>query len=164
MNIIFLDIDGVLNSMAYFENLKDKKYNEIDESKLPLLQKMVTENNAQLVLSSTWRYLDDTQHTECYEMWQYLINTLDKYDLKIIDKTPIINGNRPLEIKTWLENNNTQKINWVSIEDDFPEKDYIKYDLGGHLIETKFFTYSIDDGGLQEKHVKLVRELFELFG
>ena len=31
MNIIFLDIDGVLNSMAYFENLKINNREEKDK-------------------------------------------------------------------------------------------------------------------------------------
>ena len=36
-----------------------------------------------------------------------------------------------------------------------------KYGLGGHLIETKYFTYDSSDAGLQEKHVKMAREMFE---
>jgi len=49
MNIVFLDIDGVLNSMPYFESIKGKRnrtHNEIDESKLPLLKRIIEENNA----------------------------------------------------------------------------------------------------------------------
>ena len=107
MNIVFLDIDGVLNSMPYFESIKgkrDKIHNEIDESKLPLLKRIVEENNAHIVLSSTWRNLDHEEESHCYAIWQYLVNSLAKYDMKIISKTPLIAQKRPLEIKTWLDN------------------------------------------------------------
>lgn len=165
MNIVFLDIDGVLNSMPYFESIKDKRdrtHNEIDESKLPLLKRIVEENNAHIVLSSTWRDLDHEEETYCYAMWQYLINSLAKYDMKIMSKTPLIAQKRPLEIKTWLDNRvDKEDIKWISLDDDCSEEDYEEYGIGGHLVHTKFFTYDINDGGLQEKHVALARQLFQ---
>ena len=165
MNIVFLDIDGVLNSMPYFESIKgkrDKIYNEIDESKLPLLKRIVEENNAHIVLSSTWRNLDHEEESHCYAMWQYLVNSLAKYDMKIISKTPLIAQKRPLEIKTWLDNRVDKKdIKWISLDDDYSEEDYKEFGIGGHLVHTKFFTYNINDGGLQEKHVELAKQLFD---
>lgn len=165
MNIVFLDIDGVLNSMPYFESIKGKRdriHNEIDESKLPLLKQIIEENNAHIVLSSTWRDLDDEEHPTCYAMWEYLVKSLEKYDMRIMSKTPIIKQKRPLEIKTWLENRvDKNEIKWISLDDDWSEKHYEEYGIGGHLVSTKFFTYDINDGGLQEKHVLLAKELFE---
>ena len=165
MNIVFLDIDGVLNSMPYFKSIKghrNRTYNEIDESRLPFLQRIIKENNAHIVLSSTWRDLDNEQNQECYAMWEYLVNTLAKYDLKIMSKTPIIEQIRPLEIRTWLGNRiDKDEIKWISIEDDWDEELYEEYGISGHLIETKFFTDDINDAGLQEKHVLLAKKLFE---
>lgn len=165
MNIVFLDIDGVLNSMPYFESIKgkrDKIYNEIDESKLPLLKRIVEENNAHIVLSSTWRDLDHEEESCCYTMWQYLVNSLARYDMKIISKTPLIAQKRPLEIKTWLDNRvDKEDIKWISLDDDYNEEDYKEFGIGGHLVHTKFFTYDINDGGLQERHVELAKQLFD---
>lgn len=163
MNIVFLDIDGVLNSMPYFESIKGKRsrtHNEIDERHLPYLQRIVKENNAHIVLSSTWRDLDDINNPTCYAMWQYLIDTLAKYDLTIMSKTPIIDQIRPLEIKTWLANRK-DNIKWISIEDDWNEELYEEYGIGGHLIETKFYPKDISEAGLLEKHVELAKELFD---
>lgn len=161
-NIIFLDIDGVLNSLPYFESLKDTETNsEIDESKLPLLKRIVEENNAQIVLSSTWKELDNKDNPDCYAMWKYLIDSLAKYGMKIISKTPTILNKRPIEIKAWLDSRpDKDNIKWISIDDDFCEEDYEECGLGGHLIQTKFFTNDINDGGLQEKHVLMAKELF----
>ena len=165
MNIVFLDIDGVLNSMPYFESIKgkrDKIHNEIDESKLPLLKRIVEENNAHIVLSSTWRNLDHEEESHCYAMWQYLVNSLAKYDMKIISKTPLIAQKRPLDIKTWLDiRGDKEDIKWISLDDDYSEEDYKEFGIGGHLVHTKFFTYNINDGGLQEKHVELAKQLFD---
>lgn len=165
MNIVFLDIDGVLNSMPYFESIKCKRdsiHNEIDESKLPLLKRIVEENNAYIVLSSTWRDLDHEEESNCYAMRQYLVNSLARYDMKIISKTPLIAQKRPLEIKTWLDNRvDKENIKWISIEDDYSEEDYKEFGICGHLVHTKFFTYDINEGGLQEKHVELAKQLFE---
>jgi len=40
MKIIFLDVDGVLNSSSYFKNRKDR-YNDIDETRLPFLKNII---------------------------------------------------------------------------------------------------------------------------
>ena len=169
MNIIFLDIDGVLNSFDYFKSLELNKieiisgYNDIDENSLPILKQIVEDNNAQIVLSSTWRNLEDLQDQKSQKMYQYLINMLDKYGMKIMSKTPIINFRRPLEIKTWLDNrSDTNKINWISIEDDFFEEDYEMCGLGGHLIHTRYFDIDGDESsGLQKEHIKFAKELFK---
>ena len=58
MNIIFLDIDGVLNSLPYFESIKGvkyDKYNEISNFHLKKLSEIYHTCNAKIFLSSTWR-------------------------------------------------------------------------------------------------------------
>lgn len=60
MKIIFLDVDGVLNSDEYIE--KTKKLNiqgiesEVDPEKITLLRNAIVETGAKVVLSSSWRY------------------------------------------------------------------------------------------------------------
>lgn len=157
MNIIFLDIDGVLNSLPYFESIKGvkyDKYNEISNFHLKKLSEIYHTCNAQIVLSSTWRELDDPLDMNCYPMYEYLVKSLEKYGMKIMSKTPVINMNRPLEIVTWLNNrNNKDSIRFVSLDDDFSEIDYAKYGIKDKLIHTKFFCNDISEGGLQQDHV-----------
>lgn len=157
MNIIFLDIDGVLNSLPYFESIKGvkyDKYNEISNFHLKKLSEIYHTCNAQIVLSSTWRELDDPLDMNYYPMYGYLVKSLEKYGMKIMSKTPVINMNRPLEIVTWLNNrNNKDSIRFVSLDDDFSEIDYAKYGIEDKLIHTKFFCNDISEGGLQQDHV-----------
>lgn len=169
MNVIFLDIDGVLNSMAYFESLRksndilyiNQRYNEISDFHLQMLAKIYHTCDAHIVLSSTWRELDDESDMNCYPMYQYLENELARYNMKIMSKTPIIGMNRPLEIKTWLDNRvDKDKIKWVSLDDDFSKEKYDVYGIGDHLVKTEFFVKNLSEGGLQQEHVDKAIEIF----
>ena len=51
MKVIFLDIDGVLNSSAYDRKRDWDKLTNIDESRLPLVKRIVDETGAKIVLS-----------------------------------------------------------------------------------------------------------------
>lgn len=56
MKIIFLDIDGVLNNeLFYNEEEHEKKQHDIDERNLKLLNELIQETGAKVVITSTWR-------------------------------------------------------------------------------------------------------------
>ncbi len=52
MKIIFLDIDGVLNSRTYDRKRNWNEQTDIDESRLPLVKEIVDSTGAEIVLSS----------------------------------------------------------------------------------------------------------------
>lgn len=103
--VIFLDIDGVLNDDG--ERRQDGEI--ICEAYVRNLRDIVRETNAEIILSSSWRYgvmrnaesgfaEEDNHLSELYQLF-------DKYQLQIAGITPMIyNGpdGRPLEIRTWL--------------------------------------------------------------
>lgn len=162
MNIIFLDVDGVLNSMAFFEHNRGKGrgYSEISDYHLQMLAKIYHTCNAKIVLSSTWRELDCDDNDTCMAMYQYLVNELARYNMRIMSKTPLINNNRPLEIKTWLGNRvNKDEIRFVSLDDDFSKEKYDKYGIGDCLVKTEFFCRELSEGGLQQEHVDKAIEI-----
>lgn len=166
MNIIFLDIDGVLNSMAYFKlnkKTKESLFNDISDFHLQKLAEIYHKCDAHIVLSSTWRELDDEYNVTCYQMWQYLVESLGKYGMKIMSKTPVIDQNRPLEIKTWLDSRiDKDKIKFVSLDDDFNRESYDKYGIGDCLVHTKFFCNTLEEGGLQQEHVDMAIKILNL--
>ena len=93
-------------------------------------------------------------------MYQYLVNSLAKYDMKIISKTPVINMNRPLEIITWLDSRvDKDEIKYVSLDDDFSKEDYEKYGIENCLVHTRFFCNDMSEGGLQQEHVDRAIEI-----
>ena len=155
MNIIFLDVDGILNSLAYFEENKEKGHAEISDYHLQMLAKIYHACDCKIVLSSSWRTLD-VDDVNVYWMYQYLLDELARYDMEIIDKTPVLDmDDRPLEILTWLEEHGGKdSYNFVSLDDDWSKEHYDKYGIGDHLVKTEFFCDDIADGGLQERHVE----------
>lgn len=97
MKVLFLDIDGVLNShrSAYafggFPFDVDKHRNRFDEVAVALVRNVCKASGAQIVLSSSWRTDKD---------WQRIGRGLD---LPIVDRTPYLHpGPRGAEIAAWL--------------------------------------------------------------
>ena len=80
INIIFLDVDGVLNSLPYCQTAPIGSYVDISEDNLRDLAVLYRETQAQIVLSSTWRELKDAGDTQCRNMYQGLLKALGHYD------------------------------------------------------------------------------------
>ena len=56
MKVIFLDIDGVLNSEEYYESFPDGEFiPPIDPVCVERLKRIVDRTGAKLILSSSWR-------------------------------------------------------------------------------------------------------------
>ena len=166
MNIIFLDVDGVLNSHAYFQEVKSKNGRvnndkQIRDYHLQMLAKIYHTCDAKIVLSSTWRELVDlTDNKAATAMYKYLTDSLAKYGMEVYDRTPIIKFDRPLEIHTWLaQHRNLGEINYVSLDDDCDKDEYKVYGMEAHLVHTKYWDDNINESGLQEKHVKQAIEI-----
>lgn len=58
MKIIFLDIDGVLNSEVYYRivDRSKKDWSRFDPKAVELIKKLLNEFSAKIVISSTWRF------------------------------------------------------------------------------------------------------------
>ena len=99
MKVIFLDIDGVLNSVEYLDKVKNSDIQgierDIDVGKVKLLKRAIDETGARVVLSSSWRYTRNAR---------YLKELLANYEIRV-DSTPYIQDIRGLEIKKWLSEN-----------------------------------------------------------
>lgn len=105
MRVIFLDIDGVLNSAAYDRGKRELDGN-IDPTRLPLLRRIADEGGAEIVLSSTWRHYWDRDPDECTRVGAELDRVFREAGLAIYGKTPTLEGRvdavRPHEIRAWL--------------------------------------------------------------
>jgi hypothetical protein len=122
--IIFLDIDGVLNTenfiCAYHYIRTGKKDPDIvipiqdefgdmfDPMAVRALKYIIEETGAKIVISSTWRHSGLKVMQLMWEM----------RDLpgEVIDVTPFLNGPRGEEIAEWLRENQTDQ--YVIIDDD----------------------------------------------
>ena len=99
MKVIFLDIDGVLNSDSYIDKARKLGLKgiekEIDIGKIKLLKKAVEETGAKVVLSSSWRLTKNLSD---------LRELFARYEI-FLDTTPFINNERGYEIKQYLQEN-----------------------------------------------------------
>ena len=104
MKILFLDIDGVLNSRAYDCRRNWNGQTNIDETRLPLVKEIVEKTGAEIVLTSTWRRHLDGAMNACDEAGEYVVSTFSKHGLRIFSKTPDFGrgASRRDEVAAWL--------------------------------------------------------------
>lgn len=152
-NIIFLDIDGVL--------LPWQKYNQVPkfpsehrlevhlpEEHINLVNKLAQENNAKIVVSSTWRMHDDSliidkfsKDYQPFDLRSFLKRSGltapfadDWHTLMPEHFGEIIHGvARGLEIYRWLQNH-PEVTNWVALDDD--ASGFAALEIRNHLAET----------------------------
>lgn len=144
MKVIFLDIDGVLNSIEYFENNRDTDAAVIDSSKLPLIRELVDRTGARIVLSSSWRssfFLDKSirggnRIKSLDEIGNMLLQMFDEYGLTLYSITPHHNDfGRGGEIWSWLWRHPYVR-RFVILDDTFfPDFKWMKR----HLVMTDGF-------------------------
>ena len=159
--VIFLDIDGVLNSNTFYtaresmpdtlfgindDRIKPWMMKELDITALALLLNLVTATGANIVISSTWRLSEDTSW---FRLWFHCRGITFPSEC-IIDKTSIIECpttcrcQRGLEIEKWIKDNQfTGKYVIIDDDDDFTEEQE------HHIIKT-----SSDNGLLWRHHQK----------
>ena len=133
MNIIFLDVDGVLNSIKhlkeeYYKNQRPYSGFEypFDSDCMNNLKILVESTNAYLVITSTWRKFDIGKKILLFELKKY---DLDK---KVIGYTNILNTKRGEEIKDFLSKLSCD-VNYIILDDDSDFDDLHKY-----LIKTDY--------------------------
>lgn len=129
--IIFLDVDGVLNTERY-RRIQAKNHAGVmlDEFNLNFdpvatanLKQLIQETEAELVITSTWRIGKlDTKY--CF-LWNHLERNLSLIALKhkVLDVTPLLYSvhtpyHRWHEIQHWLEANQHLSITQFVIIDD----------------------------------------------
>lgn len=128
MKVIFLDVDGVLNSYKYGEipyMSRDEGYRFLDKQAFKYVKMLVVQSGAVLVLSSTWRYSFHKDLSSDDDMARGLIQALQVEGLSLYDITPQIDMNRYEEIKEWLKQH--PEVDKYVILDD---SDYDWKDMG----------------------------------
>ena len=140
MKVIFLDIDGVLNTSETFDKIYKKhgftnmQEIEIDEYRLEYLKNIIDETDAKIVLSSSFRHFfirqNDTIVPGSFK-GQKLYELFLRHNIEIFDTTPNTIGNREDQIMDWLKLRDDID-DFVIIDDDKS----MFYNLFDKLIQT----------------------------
>lgn len=157
--IIFLDVDGVLNSKYTFKdnheyrkffirNMNDSIEDEIiyimldiDLDKVFMIRDVCNLTGAKVVVSSSWR------RSRWYILLEEILTNLG---IPIVGVTPFISNNRGDEIRKYLEDN---EVDDFVILDDEIFRDF--KELENYLIKTSFY----EDGLTDEISKEVVRVL-----
>ena len=113
MKIIFLDIDGVLNSKDYYKkvNMRINNWDRFDPETVKLIKALLEEFNAKIVITSSWRF-----GAKDLLMKELKKTRLLEYLYKNWETPMIYGGTRGQEIKQWLDKH--PEVNSYVIMDD----------------------------------------------
>lgn len=151
MKLLFLDIDGVLNSKNSFL----EKRGQVDSQCVSFLNKITDETDAKIVISSSWRFIYD------FETLKDILKVKNNISGRIIGITPILDeyfsGENPIprgiEIEEFLKKIRTsQDIESYVILDDMFEILY---------TQKKNFFHINDEVGLTEKDANKIIKFFK---
>lgn len=160
-SVIFLDVDGVLNSQNWNKE-HEKEIREgllIDSEKVELLGQLVAQTGAKLVLHSGWRFWFDENLQPVRREAQYLQELLRNQKMKIYSVTPDFSTEeirrtkkfslvKAREIHVWLGAHKETAV-WIVLDD---------LDLhDGEIVRRQIKT----DGrlGLTKKDVEKARQI-----
>jgi len=145
MKILFLDIDGVINSYRTAHAMGQFPFTTtphdlvlFDLTAIKLIQRICDDGDIKIVLSSTWRIHQDAKQIG------------EDLRLPIIDATPIkLGGTRGEEIAMWLRDH-PEVTQFVIVDDD---SDILSN-------QQKRFVKTTTADGLQFHHYQKIRKLF----
>jgi len=130
MKVVFLDLDGVMNSGWYARDRRNyvvkeqgNIFKEIDPQAIKVLNDFCKETDAKIVISSSWRTT------------AYADNVLERagFKGKVIGITPHIEGKYVLrgnEIYAWIK----QNINLLEVDYSSNFKQYVIFDDDGDML------------------------------
>lgn len=169
MKVIFLDIDGVLNSEdlarrriehdKLWNDQKNEVYDFIDENAVKIVTDICQKYDIKLVISSSWRSwtLEDTINDFSQPRYK-ILHPLIKY---IIGVTPRIyieyedgsseHVERGIEIKDWLEKHNDIET-YCIIDDDCD----MLQEQTLNFVQTNFWH------GLTSEHLPKIKSILKL--
>jgi hypothetical protein len=136
MRVIFLDIDGVLNSEEWDRYVQSFTYGArfnscylLSQEMILRLQNVVFQTNAEIVLTSSWR---TNERAMCA-----LTRQLSLYHLSIRDSTvSYAYGNRADEVKLWIKSHSN--ITSYAIIDDYDDGFTQDEVLSTHFVQTAY--------------------------
>jgi len=154
MKIVFLDIDGVLNSGEHFKSgldqslrMQDKAWwmEMLDPAAIALLNGLLDRTGAKVVVSSTWRHAQEVDEIqECLEG--------KGFTGKLIGATPRRGyETRGEEIQAWIDSTHHDVEAFVILDDDSDMGE-----LMGRLVHTTW------EKGLLPEHIEPAEALLEL--
>ncbi len=138
MKVIFLDIDGVLNS-NFWNDTHQREISDgtlIDKEKVMLLGQLIRNTNATVVLHSGWKFWFDSELKPLRREAERLISMLEEEGIKVSGVTPDYTTEEIRKSKKFSLVKASEILAWVSQSDNI-EKWIVIDDLDLHNEEIR---------------------------
>ena len=113
MKVIFLDVDGVLNSEPFLENNTES----IDRNNISKLKNALDKTDAVIVMSSGWRLLFNESMLPESRDSQCLYNILNEFGIELFGKTPDFSTEEIRVNKTFSHVKASEILAWLDAHD-----------------------------------------------
>lgn len=171
-SVIFLDIDGVLNSYTTKEKIGPLR--GIEDKYIIILKDIVDLFNAKIVLSSSWKdFWSKDLFNDGINNWRgrskkrygrYLNIRLNKYGLKIYDKTDTLPNwrDRGKEIINYLDKHKEIKSFIILDDEDFM---WERFNLNNYWVSTghRDEQWDILNSGLKKEDFEYIKTNIDKF-
>lgn len=162
MNVIFLDFDGVIDTIHYNSD-KDV------EDKIKILSEICKEYNCKVVIEAAAKNAIDYDTFEIDNDWvKKVFELFNKYEIECIGRTPNVakKGNnyyemwKEFEIRKYLFSH-PEIEHFCIIDDDdlYPNSDLRM--LSSHLVKPNYYSKYKNDEGLLESHKEEVGKILK---
>ena len=118
--ILFLDIDGVLNS-NFWNEMHQREISDgslVDEEKIKLLAELIKDTDAEIILHSGWRFWYDSDMRPLRKESQNLSDLLAKEGLKITGVTPDLTTEEIRQTRKFSLVKAKEILLWVKLHGD----------------------------------------------
>lgn len=175
MKILFLDMDGVMNSHQsaiwyhemfnhnedwwadYRDNYNDQIFLIYEKQLCPLacsnLRNLLKKHpDVRIVISSTWRKFKAKENNDWFNALFQMFKIYPENENRVIGCTPVLNKDRGYEIESWLNQTDYEVEDFIILDDDS--------DMGPYL-NTKHFIHV--DGRVGFDYIKM-QKADKIFG
>ena len=161
MNVIFLDFDGVIDTIHYHTK-------EDIERRIIILSDICKTYNCKIVISSSSKDAIDEETGEIYSDYvKFIFDLFNKYNIDCIGRTPnvIRRLSKITYISMWKEDEirlylyRHPEIEHYCIIDDNDFKDLEK--VNNHLVKTIYYSNNPEEEGLLNKHKEEVGKVLQ---
>ncbi len=164
MNIIFLDIDGVLITVH-----KDE---DIDlENRIKILAKICKEYNCKIVIESSLKKCIDEDTLQTDSDWiKKLMDLFNEYGIECIGRTPSVTKkiSENVKIHVWKEDEirlylfrHPEIDHYCIIDDDLGDKKSDLNKVRDHLVKTLYCSDNHEEEGMLFKHKEQIEEVLK---